>query len=211
MLGIVNYGMGNVKSVYNAFTLLGEESKIIEDPRDLTNVDAIVLPGVGSFSDGMKNLKKMGFLDEIENQVLKNKKPYLGICLGLEFLARKSFEGGESNGFGWIDGDIKKIITGDSKLNVPHTGWDDTNIIKNDGVFKEIINPTYYYVHSYYLELDDPNDKIISSICNYGKTRIISSIQIDNIFAVQFHPEKSQSEGIKLLKNFIEEIVNVKK
>ena len=94
MLGIVNYGMGNVKSVYNAFTLLGEESKIIEDPRDLTNVDAIVLPGVGSFSDGMKNLKKMGFLDEIENQVLKNKKPYLGICLGLEFLARKSFEGG---------------------------------------------------------------------------------------------------------------------
>ena len=78
-------------------------------------------------------------------------------------------------------------------------------------MFKEIINPTYYYVHSYYLELDDPNDKIISSICNYGKTRIISSIQIDNIFAVQFHPEKSQSEGIKLLKNFIEEIVNVKK
>ena len=211
MLGIINYGMGNVKSVHNAFELLGKESKIIENPTDLEHVDAIVLPGVGSFADGMKNLQNMGFLEQIEKQVIKNKKPYLGICLGLEFLARKSFEGGESKGFGWIDGDIKKIITGDSKLNVPHIGWNDTTIMKKDGIFKEIINPAYYYVHSYYLELDNPNDKIISSICEYGNTRIISSIQMDNIFAVQFHPEKSQSEGIKLLKNFIEEMVDVKK
>jgi len=211
LLGIVNYGMGNVKSVHNAFELLGVESKIIENPIDLEYVDAIVLPGVGSFADGMKNLENMGFLPEIEKQVLKNKKPYLGICLGLEFLARKSFEGGESNGFGWIDGDIKKIITGDPKLNVPHIGWNDTTIVKKDTVFKEILNPTYYYVHSYYLELDNPDDEIICSICDYGKTRIISSIKMDNIFAVQFHPEKSQSEGIKLLKNFIEEMVDVKK
>lgn len=205
MLAIVNYGMGNVKSVYNAFTLLGETPKIIDSPKDLADADAIILPGVGAFGDGMKNLKNLGFLKEIEKQVIENKKPYLGICLGLEFLARKSFEGGEYDGFGWIEGEIKKIITGDHLLNVPHIGWNDTNIIRNDVIFKEITNPTYYYVHSYYLELDNPNDKIITSVCDYGKTKIISSIQKDNVFAVQFHPEKSQSEGIKLLKNFLEE------
>ncbi|NDB46905.1 MAG: imidazole glycerol phosphate synthase subunit HisH [Nitrososphaeria archaeon] len=206
MLAIIEYGMGNVRSVYNAFTLLEQDVQITSDPKQLKDADAIVLPGVGAFSDGMRNLREKGLLNELTEQVIDNKKPYLGICLGLEFLAEKSYEGGITDGFGWIKGTINRIEPSDLQLKVPHIGWDDTKILKSDGLLKEMTLPAFYYLHSYYFKIPESQKNVITSVCNYGDVEIVSSIQKDNIHAVQFHPEKSQEAGLKLLKNFLDEI-----
>ena len=198
--------MGNVRSVYNAFTLLEQNVQITSDPKVLEHADAIVLPGVGAFSDGMKNLKEKGLIDALTKQVIDKKKPYLGICLGLEFLAEKSYEGGITDGFGWIKGTIDRIEPNDSQLKVPHIGWDDTQILKSDGLLKEMTLATFYYLHSYYFNVHESQRNVVTSVCNYGGVEIASSIQKDNIHAVQFHPEKSQESGLKLLKNFLDEI-----
>ena len=206
MLSIVDYGMGNIRSVMNAFELLGEKLEITDDPKKLSQSEAIILPGVGAFSDGMMNLKKKGLIEVLQKEIIEKEKPYLGICLGLEFLATKSFEGGEHGGLGWIDGEVIKINPSDTSLKVPHMGWEDTKILKKDGLFKEIENPTFYYLHSYFFKIDDKEKDVITSICDYGGVPITATIQKNNIYAVQFHPEKSQTTGIKLLKNFLDGI-----
>lgn len=198
--------MGNVKSVLNGFELLGEKVCITDDYEQLSKAEAIILPGVGSFSDGMSNLRKKGLVEVLKKEVINNKKPYLGICLGLQFLAEKSFEGGEHEGFGWIKGEVTKITNSDLKLKVPHMGWNDTNVVKNEGLLKGIEDPVFYYLHSYYFKLNEIERNTITSVCEYGGTPITASIQNNNIYAVQFHPEKSQTTGIKLLKNFLDDI-----
>ncbi len=137
---------------------------------------------------------------------MRKKKPYLGICLGLEFLVEQSTEGGIHSGFGWINGTVEKISPSDTSLKIPHMGWNDTKIKESKQIFKDMSDPIFYYLHSYMLNLPSSQNDIITSTCNYGDVIIPASIQKDNIFAVQFHPEKSQSTGIKLLKNFIETI-----
>jgi glutamine amidotransferase len=206
MLAIVDYGMGNVRSIYNAFNLLGEEVCISDDKNILSNAEAIIVPGVGAFSDGMKNLREKNLLEFLEIEVVEKKKPYLGICLGLEFLAEKSFEGGIHTGFGWIKGTVTKLQPNVPTLRVPHIGWNDAVVLKNEGLFKEIQKPTFYFLHSYYLKVDESEMNVITSICDYGGNQITATLQKDNIYAVQFHPEKSQSTGIKLLKNFLDDI-----
>ena len=206
MLAIVNYGMGNVRSVLNGFELLGEEVEVTDNPEKLSCAEAIILPGVGSFSDGMINLRKKNLIEVLEKEVIQHKKPYLGICLGLEFLAEKSFEGGEHDGLGWLKGEVTRIVPNDPKLKVPHMGWNDTKVIKKEGLLKEIENPVFYYLHSYYLKLNESEMKVITSVCNYGGIPITATIQKNNIYAVQFHPEKSQTTGLKLLKNFLDDI-----
>ena len=198
--------MGNVKSVQNALELLGESAVISDDIKIISESDAIVLPGVGSFSDGMKNLQRKNLLSLLDKEVIEKNKPYLGICLGLEFLVKQSTEGGIHSGFGWINGSVDKISPKNKTLKIPHMGWNDTTIKESAGLFKDMSDPTFYYLHSYMLNLDNSEKNIITSTCNYGDVVIPASIQKDNIFAVQFHPEKSQSTGIKLLKNFIETI-----
>lgn len=206
MFVIIDYGMGNVRSIYNAFTLLGKEVIITDDPKIIAESEAIILPGVGAFSDGMNNLKKKGLIDVLKNEVITKKKPYLGICLGLEFLATQSNEGGIFPGLGWIKGEVVKIQSQELAVKVPHIGWDDTKILKNDKLFNEIDDPSYYYLHSYHLRLHPDEKNIVTSTCNYGGVEIISSIHKENIYATQFHPEKSQETGLKLLKNFIEKV-----
>ena len=198
--------MGNVKSVQNAFELLGESIVISDDIKVISKSDAIILPGVGSFNDGMKNLQRKNLLSLLDKEVIEKNKPYLGICLGLEFLVKQSTEGGIHSGFGWINGSVDKISPKNKTLKIPHMGWNDTIIKESAGLFKDMSDPTFYYLHSYMLNLDNSEKNIITSTCNYGDVVIPASIQKDNIFAVQFHPEKSQSTGIKLLKNFIETI-----
>jgi len=198
--------MGNVQSVYNAFQLLEENIEITDNSKTLANAEAIILPGVGAFSDGMRNLKERGLIEVLQTEVVDKKKPYLGICLGLEFLAKKSFEGGEHEGLGWINGVIEKIVPNDKTLKVPHMGWNDTKVLKKDGLLKEMEDPVFYYLHSYYLNPAPSEKDVVTSVCDYGEVMISSTIQKDNIYAVQFHPEKSQSIGIKLLKNFVDEI-----
>jgi len=206
MLAVIDYGMGNVRSISNAFSLLQEEVKITDDPKIIANADGIILPGVGAFVDGMNNLKRKRLIPILKEQVLEKKKPYLGICLGLEFLAEKSYEGGTHEGLGWIKGTVTRILPTDSSLKVPHIGWNDTLIIKDDDLLKELEDPVFYYLHSYYLKTDDLEKNIITSICDYGGVKITATIHKDNIFATQFHPEKSQETGLKLLKNFIQSI-----
>jgi len=198
--------MGNVKSVQNALELLGESAVISDDIKIISESDAIILPGVGSFSDGIKNLQRKNLLSLLDKEVIEKNKPYLGICLGLEFLVKQSTEGGIHSGFGWINGSVDKISPKNKTLKIPHMGWNDTIIKESTGLFKDMSDPTFYYLHSYMLNLDNSEKNIITSTCNYGDVVIPASIQKDNIFAVQFHPEKSQSTGIKLIKNFIETI-----
>ncbi|MBS83526.1 MAG: imidazole glycerol phosphate synthase subunit HisH [Gammaproteobacteria bacterium] len=204
MIAILEYGMGNTKSVENAISLLDEQVVVTSNSKIIKESDAIILPGVGSFAKGITNLHNMNMIQLLNEQVIDNKKPYLGICLGLEFLATKSFEGGENNGFNWIEGTINKIEPSDPQLKVPHMGWNDTTIVNSGVLFSEIEEPSFYYLHSYYFQVDKNEKKSISSICEYGNIPITASIQKDNIFAVQFHPEKSQNTGIKLLQNFIQ-------
>ncbi len=195
--------MGNTRSVLNAFNLLNEECVITDDKNEIRNSEIIVLPGVGSFSDGMQNIQKRGILELLNEEVLDKKKPYLGICLGLEFLANNSLEGGFCKGFGWLDGEIKHIESNNVENKIPHMGWNDTNILSDKGMYSGMKKPSFYYLHSYYLKLDSKDKRFITSTCDYGNSIITSSIEKNNIFAVQFHPEKSQSAGIKLLQNFL--------
>lgn len=198
--------MGNLKSVSNAFELIGEKVEITNKITNIKNSDAIVLPGVGSFAQGMKNLEKLGLLEILNVEILEKKKPYLGICLGLEFLADRSYEDGITKGFGWIKGEIKKL-SDKNNFKIPHMGWDDTVNGDSNGLFKDMKNPIFYYVHSYYFDIHYSEEKYITSKCQYGENQINSSIQKNNIYAVQFHPEKSQETGLKIIKNFVD-IIN---
>lgn len=208
MFAIIDYMMGNTRSVFNSFKLLDQEVIVTNDKRIISKSDGIILPGVGAFSDGMNNLKKLDLINILNEEVIDKKKFYFGICLGLQFLAKKSFEDGEHDGFGWLDGTVRKIITNEETLKIPHMGWNDTKIIMENQLFNEIKNPIFYYLHSYYLDLEKSNHKYIAAICDYGGTKIISTLQKDNIYAVQFHPEKSQNTGLKLIKNFVDRVNN---
>jgi len=206
MIAVVDYKMGNLRSITNAFDLLGEKVVIAKTPEALHKADAIVIPGVGAFRDGIKNLQDLGFVSSLEKEVIRNKKPFLGICLGLQLIAKKSFENGEYKGLGWINFDVKKINPTGGNFRVPHMGWNDLEL-KNGGgaLFKGITKPAVvYFVHSYCLQpSSEEAGEFITSTCYHGGI-ITASVEKENIFGFQFHPEKSQNTGLTILKNFIE-------
>ncbi len=203
MLAIVDYGMGNLKSVANAVEALSGEGTLTRDPSVIAKADGIILPGVGAFGEGMKNLHAFGLVDVLHREVMEKKKPYLGICLGLQFLAHTGFEDGESKGLGWVEGVVKLIEPKGSQYKVPHMGWNNVEILKRSEIFEGLHDdPVFYFVHSYALELNPGEEAILTSVADHG-CRITASIQKGNIFATQFHPEKSQSAGLKVLQNFI--------
>lgn len=200
MIGIINYGMGNLASVKNAFDYLNINSTIISIPDQLKHMDKIVLPGVGAFGMAMENLNKTGFSDAIKKIVLVQKKPILGICLGMQLLLNSSTEHGEHTGLGIING--KVLFFGDKITDqpIPHMGWNDVLYNNRSKLYNNIEpSPTYYFVHSYYCKLDDP--VYASGITNYG-IDFDSSIEKEHIFGCQFHPEKSQKNGLAIFKNF---------
>ncbi len=200
MVVIIDYGMGNLFSVSNALKFLNADVKISSDPEDLKNADQIILPGVGSFPDGMKNLRALGLIEPLKEEVLIKKKPFLGICLGMQLLASAGEENEGELGLGWISGKVRKFILDENKFRIPHIGWNDVSIKKNDKLWDGIINPVFYFVHSYHFVPENKN--IISAICDYGE-EFVAAIKKDNIFGTQFHPEKSQKNGLKLLENFL--------
>jgi len=201
MIVIVDYGMGNLKSVSKAFLKLGEDVKVSSLPEDVDNADAIVLPGVGAFGDCMRNLSLKGLIEPVIRAIEKG-KPYLGICLGLQILFNESEEFGLTKGLGIIPGRVKRFSFQNRELKIPHMGWNTIKIIRPSPLFKEIPDESYFYfVHSYYVVPKDIS--VVASETEYGE-RFVSSIWKDNIMATQFHPEKSQSLGLKVLKGFIE-------
>lgn len=197
---IIDYGMGNLFSVANALKYLGAEIKVSNRKDDLRNADRIILPGVGAFPDGMKNLKNLGIIESLEEEVFKNKKPFLGICLGMQLLAAEGEENGLTKGLGWIAGRVKRFQVDEKQFRVPHVGWNDVFPQKPSLLFAGLEKPIFYFVHSYHLVPEDPS--VITATCDYGEN-FAAAIQKDNLFGVQFHPEKSQKDGLKLLKNFL--------
>lgn len=194
-IAIIDYGVGNLRSVYKAFLSLGFEAIVSSDEKEILNADKVVLPGVGAFKDAMKALKSSGLTEAVYESVEKG-KPFLGICLGMQLLFDKSYEYGEVEGLKILPGEIVKL---DVPLKVPHMGWNTLRFIKKDPLFTGLEDNSYvYFVHSYYLET---KADVVSSVTTYGK-EIAVSIQKDNVFATQFHPEKSGEVGIQILKNF---------
>lgn len=201
MLVIVDYEMGNVRSVAKAFEMLGANVLISNKVDDIRKADHLVLPGVGAFGDGMKQLKKLGLIDVLTEEVLEKKKPFLGICLGMQLLAKDSQEFGQHKGLGWLDASVKAFDLKDKKLKVPHVGWNNIKLLKDHPLFKGLKQGSaFYFVHSYHMICE--NDEIVAATCDYGYD-FDAIVAQDNIFATQFHPEKSQAVGLKMLENFI--------
>ncbi|MDP3920143.1 MAG: imidazole glycerol phosphate synthase subunit HisH [Candidatus Omnitrophota bacterium] len=199
MIAIIDYEMGNLKSVANAFKAVGVEPCITRDPSELSAADRIVLPGVGAFGNGMERLRRLGFVRALEENVREKKKPFLGICLGMQLLATKGFEFGEHAGLGWIEGEVRRLESPD--LPVPHVGWNDVAVTQSSPLLEGIGDKAdFYFVHSYHFEAAQPDS--VTATCEYGQ-RFAASVSHGNIFGVQFHPEKSQKAGKHLLENFL--------
>lgn len=200
MVVIIDYGMGNVGSVKNALDYLKAQSLISAKESDLRNASHLILPGVGAFGEGMQRLKEKGLVEIIKREVKTNKKPFLGICLGMQMLADTGEEGGKFQGLGFLEGRTRRLKVNEKKFHLPHIGWNDVEPKKQSVLFREVASPVFYFVHSYVL---DPQDKsIIEATCDYGQ-RFCAAIAKDNIFGVQFHPERSQKSGLSLLQNFL--------
>ena len=196
MIAIVDYGMGNLRSVTNAFTRLGASIVVTREKREIAEAGAIVLPGVGAFGKCMENLREFDLLDVLREQII-NGKPYLGICLGLQMLFESSEEAPGVEGLGLVRGCVKRFK---NNVKVPHMGWNQVEQLKAPQIFKGIgQGEHFYFVHSFYPE---PAEDVIASRTDYGSP-FASSIERGNIFACQFHPEKSQKVGLRLLQNFI--------
>ncbi|MDB5255827.1 MAG: hisH2 [Chitinophagaceae bacterium] len=195
---IVDYEMGNLGSVQKAFDHLDVLSIISNDHEEIKNADLVVLPGVGSFQKGIENLHRLGLFDLLTQEVVHHKKPFLGICLGMQLLATYGEEPVHTEGLNWIPGKVIKMTP--PNLRVPHMGWNNIEV-KQDDYYGSISTKDFYFIHSYHFVADDPG--VISSTVNYGG-EMVSSIQQGNIFATQFHPEKSQKAGLQVLKNFID-------
>jgi len=205
-IAIIDYGMGNLRSVANAFNAIGYLASIVQNPNDLSQASHIVLPGVGAFGDGMKNLRLSGWLDVLEREIIEKRKPFLGICLGMQLLATMGTEHGLYEGLNWISGTVKKIESNDPQIRVPHVGWNDVLFLKKSGLYKDLEDSqAFYFVHSYVLDIKDKSS-VVSGLTGHG-IEFISSIEKDNIYATQFHPEKSQKIGLKVLENFIKSTV----
>lgn len=198
MIAILDYGIGNLKSIHNMFKKIGVESIITSNVDDIKNAHKYLLPGVGSFDYGITNLKNSSFFTTLEEEVLKNKKPILGICLGMQLLTNCSEEGKEK-GLGWIDANTVKFDLEDKSLSIPHMGWNKTNPTNTNSLFNNLDENRFYFVHSYHVVCNS-SDNILATT-NYGKL-FTCSIYKDNIYGVQFHPEKSHKFGMQLLKNF---------
>lgn len=192
--------MGNLRSVQKAFEKIGCKAIISSDKETILKANKLVLPGVGAFKDGMKYLKELNLLSILNKKVLEEKIPILGICLGMQLLSNKSYENGETDGLGWIDAEVLKFDFSTQKLKVPHIGWNELNYKKNCSLFENIENNSdFYFVHSYHFKT---NENIVIGTTNYG-FEFVSAINKDNIYAVQFHPEKSQIVGLQLIENFV--------
>ncbi len=202
MIAVIDYNMGNLRSVQNAFDKVGAEARIVSDPKEVGKFDKLLLPGVGAFGDAMEHLRKSG-MDEAIKDFAKSGKPILGICLGMQLLFEKSYEFGENEGLGLIEGEV--VAFDKSKfqklLKVPHMGWNEVFVFRDTPIFKDLPKAFYlYFVHSFHAVCDD---KYVIGKTFYGY-EFVSAVCKDNVYGIQPHPEKSHDNGLKIIKNFTE-------
>ena len=202
---IVDYSSGNISSVINSFKEVAQNKATIEVTSDLNKIkssDKIVLPGQGSFKSCVDALNKINGLNDTLNEfVIVNKKPLLGICVGLQMFADVGYEETETKGLGWISGKVSKIDNQNGKFKLPHIGWNQINILKDSKIFKQVENNSHmYFVHSY--EFMPTDNNVISATTDYS-TKVVCSVEKENIFGTQFHAEKSGKSGLKIINNFI--------
>ena len=201
MIAIVNYGMGNLKSVARAFEALHADVRITSEAADLRRADRIVLPGVGAFGEGMRNIERIGLRGALETEVLEKRKPFLGICLGMELLARESLEHGRHAGLGWVPAVVRPFNLARGSLKATHIGWNDVSVVQPEPLFARMGPSTdFYFVHQYFVDCEEP--AFVAGTSEYGVT-FPAALRKDNVLAVQFHPEKSQEAGLALLRNFL--------
>lgn len=201
-VAIIDYGMSNLGSISHALEECGGEVVIIDNPEDLETATHIVLPGVGAFCDGMKNLKKNGWIPAIKKAAVDDKVPFLGICLGMQLLADKGYEMGESAGLGLIPGEVKKMEPSSPAEKIPHVGWNEIYRTTDSPLLNNIADGTdFYFVHSYRFIPKNKNDILTTTPYCGG---FVSVVARDNIYGTQFHPEKSSRSGFTLLTNFLE-------
>jgi len=199
---IVDYGMGNLRSVEKKMKRVGAEVIISNKPEAILNSQKIILPGVGHFANGVIKLKQLGFWEVLQHEVLNNKKPILGICLGMQLMTKQSEEG-NVQGFGWIDAEVVRFKVSDKlKYKIPHIGWNDLKPDKKNSILNNVdFNQKYYFVHSYHAICYNKQDILTTTQYDYD---FVSAFCKDNIFGFQFHPEKSHEQGEQILKNFIQ-------
>ena len=203
MVVIIDYGMGNLKNVYNALKYLNIPSKISNEISEIKASDKLILPGVGAFNKAMYNLNDMGLTDVIKDKVNKG-TPLLGICLGMQMIFEKGYENGECDGLGFIDGQVK-ILEPKEKVKIPHIGWNRLEYNNQNDLIKGLEEDSFvYYVHSY--AATNVKDENLIGFSNYGGIKVPSIVCNDNIYGTQFHPEKSGAVGLRILKNFGEVI-----
>lgn len=197
MIGIVDYGMGNIHSVQKALQFYGAKTLVTNKPEDIRACDKIVLPGVGAFDDAMSELKNRGLISALK-EYIQDKKIFLGICLGMQLLFEESQEATQYPGLGILKG---KVLRFENKVKVPHMGWNQLKIKNDCPLLKDAADNSYvYFCHSYYPQAQDK--KVIAATCDYG-INFAAVIWQDNVYGMQFHPEKSQDTGLKMLKNFV--------
>lgn len=203
MIVIIDYGMGNLGSIINMLKKVGASAKISVDIKEIERAEKLILPGVGAFDTGMKRLNELNLIELLNDMVLVQKKPTLGVCLGMQLLTKRSEEGNMS-GLGWIDGETHRFSfkSGQSNLKIPHMGWNTINIQHQSSLIQGLDDEArFYFVHSYYVVCENPDDVLTTT--DYGFD-FVSAVQRENVMGVQFHPEKSHKFGMQVYKNFTE-------
>lgn len=202
-VGIIDYGLGNLTSVAGAVRKLGHDPVISSSPEELSSTDRLILPGVGAFGDGMRLLCERNLVEPLTRMVCDEGKLIFGICLGSQLLGLTSEEFGHQEGLGWVKVRVRRLPVSEATVRVPHVGWNDLHQVRPSILFADVPpDAVFYYVHSYYLDAEDA--ALVTGECDYGG-RFVSAYEQGNIFATQFHPEKSQLAGLNMLRNFIEQ------
>jgi len=199
-VAIIDTGISNVHSIARAIEEIGADSVVTRDPRDLETAARIVLPGVGSFPRAMRMLNETGIAESLQEQVIGQGIPFLGICLGMQVMAARGWEGGETSGLGWIPGDVRLLEPGPGE-RVPHVGWNTVHVVQESPLFHDVPEERdFYFVHSYALRPEQHRD--VTASCDFAGG-FTAAVRRDQIFGVQFHPEKSQRAGFEVLRNFL--------